>query len=49
QTNGYDCGLWVLCMMAAIMRGHRDVRISETDMPRVRRVLSDHIQTLPIT
>ncbi|KAJ7801139.1 hypothetical protein B0H14DRAFT_2386691, partial [Mycena olivaceomarginata] len=49
QTNGYDCGLWVLCMMAAIMRGHRDVQVSEADMPWVRGVLRDHIQTLPIT
>ncbi|KAJ7080173.1 hypothetical protein B0H15DRAFT_997436, partial [Mycena belliarum] len=32
QTNGYDCGLWVLCMMAAIMRGRRDVQISEAEM-----------------
>ncbi|KAJ7924775.1 hypothetical protein B0H13DRAFT_1863641 [Mycena leptocephala] len=35
QTNGYDCGLWVLCMMAAIMRGYRDVHLSEDDMPWV--------------
>ncbi|KAF7354322.1 hypothetical protein MVEN_01120600 [Mycena venus] len=49
QTNGYDCGLWVLCMMAVIMRGHRDVGVSEADMPWVRRVLREHVQTLPIT
>lgn len=49
QTNGYDCGLWVLCMMAAIMRGYRDVQVSEVDMPWVRAVLRDHVQTLPIT
>ncbi|KAJ7091547.1 hypothetical protein B0H15DRAFT_778059, partial [Mycena belliarum] len=49
QTNGYDCGLWVLCMMAAMMRGHRDVQISEAEMPWVRGVLRDHIQTLPIS
>ncbi|KAJ7833920.1 hypothetical protein B0H13DRAFT_1914324 [Mycena leptocephala] len=39
QTNGYDCGLWVLCMMAAIMRGYRDVHLSEDDMPWVRERL----------
>ncbi|KAJ7828174.1 hypothetical protein B0H13DRAFT_2437996 [Mycena leptocephala] len=49
QTNGYDCGLWVLCMMAAIMRGHRDVRLSESEMPWVRGVLRDHVKTLPFT
>ncbi|KAJ7739076.1 hypothetical protein DFH07DRAFT_752302, partial [Mycena maculata] len=49
QTNGYDCGLWVLCMMAAIMRGHQDAQVSEDDMPWVRGVLRDHVQTLPIS
>ncbi|KAJ7881222.1 hypothetical protein B0H13DRAFT_2345209 [Mycena leptocephala] len=49
QTNGYDCGLWVLCMMAAIMRGYQDVHLSEAEMPWVRGVLRDHIRTLPIT
>ncbi|KAJ7825175.1 hypothetical protein B0H13DRAFT_2375077 [Mycena leptocephala] len=49
QTNGYDCGLWVLCMMAAIMRGYRDVHLSEDDMPWVRGVFRDHVQTLPFT
>ncbi|KAJ7764550.1 hypothetical protein DFH07DRAFT_770409 [Mycena maculata] len=49
QTNGYDCGLWVLCMMATIMRGHQDVRVSEADMPWVRGVLRDHIETRPIS
>ncbi|KAJ7890404.1 hypothetical protein B0H13DRAFT_2341035 [Mycena leptocephala] len=49
QTNGYDCGLWVLCMMAAIMWGYQDVHLSEAEMPWVRGVLRDHIRTLPIT
>ncbi|KAJ7876976.1 hypothetical protein B0H13DRAFT_1893443 [Mycena leptocephala] len=39
QTNSYDCGLWVLCMMAAIMWGYRDVHLSEDDMPWVRERL----------
>ncbi|KAJ7922225.1 hypothetical protein B0H13DRAFT_2411706 [Mycena leptocephala] len=49
QTNGYDCGLWVLCMMAAIMRGYQDVHLSEAEMPWVWGVLRGHIRTLPIT
>ncbi|KAJ7850971.1 hypothetical protein B0H13DRAFT_2360391 [Mycena leptocephala] len=48
QTNGYDCGLWVLCMMAAVMRGYRDVDLFEGEMPWVRGVLRDHVRTLPI-
>ncbi|KAJ7078554.1 hypothetical protein B0H15DRAFT_1000961 [Mycena belliarum] len=38
-----------LCMMAAIMRGRRDIQLSEAEMPWVRGVLRDHIQTLPIS
>jgi hypothetical protein len=47
QTNGYDCGVWVLCMMAAFMRGYCSTSLSERDMGDVRRHLTDHIFTLP--
>ncbi|KAJ7502581.1 hypothetical protein B0H11DRAFT_1712541 [Mycena galericulata] len=47
QTNGYDCGVWVLCTMAAFMRGYCSTSVSERDMGHVRRLLTDHVLTLP--
>ncbi|KAF7337111.1 hypothetical protein MVEN_02148700 [Mycena venus] len=49
QSNGYDCGLWVLCMMAAILRGYHVTAITEREMAAVRRIFTDHILTLPFT
>ncbi|KAK7062073.1 hypothetical protein R3P38DRAFT_2494733 [Favolaschia claudopus] len=49
QRNDYDCGIWVLSMMAAFMRGHSETRLLESDMPWVRDVLRKHILSLPIT
>ncbi|KAJ7309971.1 hypothetical protein DFH08DRAFT_719066 [Mycena albidolilacea] len=47
QSNGYDCGIWVVCMIGALLRGHADTSLVEMNMGAVRRVLSDHILTLP--
>ncbi|KAJ7139121.1 hypothetical protein C8R44DRAFT_827907 [Mycena epipterygia] len=47
QSNGYDCGLWVLCMMGAILRGYATTGVSELQMGRVRKLLTDHILGLP--
>ncbi|KAJ7142115.1 hypothetical protein C8R43DRAFT_892278 [Mycena crocata] len=49
QHNGHDCGLWVLCMMAAIMRGFDTTGISEQHMGYLRATLNHHVLTLPIT
>ncbi|KAK7064632.1 hypothetical protein R3P38DRAFT_2492092 [Favolaschia claudopus] len=49
QTNDYDCGIWVLSMMAAFMRGHSDTRLIESNIPWVRDVFRKHILSLPIT
>ncbi|KAK7043474.1 hypothetical protein R3P38DRAFT_2510672 [Favolaschia claudopus] len=49
QHNDYDCGLWVLSMMAAFMRGHEDIAQVHADMPWVRNVFRKHIETLPIS
>ncbi|KAJ7917138.1 hypothetical protein B0H13DRAFT_1608630 [Mycena leptocephala] len=49
QTNGHDCGLWVLCTLAAVMRGFAGAEVYEGDMPTVRTLFADLIQTLPIT
>ncbi|KAJ7770401.1 hypothetical protein B0H14DRAFT_2632553 [Mycena olivaceomarginata] len=47
QSNGYDCGVWVLCMIASVLRGFHTSNISEALMSTVRQVLTDHILTLP--
>ncbi|KAK6992139.1 hypothetical protein R3P38DRAFT_3409057 [Favolaschia claudopus] len=49
QFNDYDCGLWVLSMMAAFMRGHEDIPLSNVDMPGVRTQFRRHLLTLSIT
>lgn len=49
QSNGHDCGLWVLSVMGAMLRGYADTSLSEAEMGHVRRVFADHILTLPFT
>ncbi|KAK7053896.1 hypothetical protein R3P38DRAFT_3305315 [Favolaschia claudopus] len=49
QSNDYDCGIWVLSMMAAFMCGHEDTALTESDIPWVRNVFYKHILTLSIT
>ncbi|KAJ6509064.1 hypothetical protein C8R45DRAFT_815395 [Mycena sanguinolenta] len=49
QSNGHNCGVWVLCTMAAVMRGYTTTSLSEADMGRARQVLTGHILTLPLT
>ncbi|KAK6974534.1 hypothetical protein R3P38DRAFT_2584088 [Favolaschia claudopus] len=49
QHNDYDCGVWVLSMMAAFMRGSQDVALTNDNIPWVRHVLRKHIETLPIS
>ncbi|KAJ6542921.1 hypothetical protein B0H19DRAFT_1076947 [Mycena capillaripes] len=49
QTNGYDCGLWVICTLVAVMRGFSGAEVYERDMASARSLLADHICTLPIT
>ncbi|KAI0701749.1 hypothetical protein C8Q76DRAFT_633393 [Earliella scabrosa] len=36
QTNGYDCGIWVLACIAALLQGFESVRLSEKDIGRFR-------------
>ncbi|KIM51656.1 hypothetical protein SCLCIDRAFT_142777, partial [Scleroderma citrinum Foug A] len=33
QFNGYDCGLWVLALISAILRGYDITNLHEGDMP----------------
>jgi len=32
QTNDYDCGLWVLASVAAILQGHNATGLTESEM-----------------
>ncbi|KAI0746147.1 hypothetical protein C8Q76DRAFT_605599, partial [Earliella scabrosa] len=36
QTNGFDCGIWVLACIAALLRGFESVRLSEKDIGKFR-------------
>ncbi|KAJ7727050.1 hypothetical protein B0H14DRAFT_2410313 [Mycena olivaceomarginata] len=47
QSNGYDCGLWVLCGMASVMRGYALSGVSEAQMDHIRRIFLKFILTLP--
>ncbi|KAG1745421.1 uncharacterized protein EDB91DRAFT_1049892 [Suillus paluster] len=39
QTNGYDCGVWVLAMIAATLRGCHCMALKEDDMSLFRHYL----------
>ncbi|KIK12535.1 hypothetical protein PISMIDRAFT_120727 [Pisolithus microcarpus 441] len=39
QTNGYDCGVWVLAQMAAVLRGYEVTGIEECNISRFRHYL----------
>ncbi|KAI0694292.1 hypothetical protein C8T65DRAFT_711030 [Cerioporus squamosus] len=36
QTNGYDCGVWVLACIAAVLRGFHSVSLAEKDIAEFR-------------
>lgn len=48
QTNGHDCGLWVLAWIAAILRGYETVAscVDENLMPTWRNVLGHLIRVM---
>ncbi|KAJ7050064.1 hypothetical protein C8F01DRAFT_1068234 [Mycena amicta] len=48
QSNGHDCGVWVICMIAAIARGFSGTEISEADIPHIRKLLGELIRTFPL-
>ncbi|KAJ7575069.1 hypothetical protein C8J56DRAFT_1063965 [Mycena floridula] len=48
QTNGYDCGVWVLAMIFAVLRGaERMGGLQERDMKEIRRSVLKAICSLP--
>ena len=46
QHNGVDCGVWVLAVVAAVLRGYFMTSVSEKEMAQLRTLLHDLIQTL---
>ncbi|KAG8909479.1 hypothetical protein FRC00_010015 [Tulasnella sp. 408] len=43
QTNGYDCGLWVLAHIFAVLRGHTVTALKEDQMLWWRATLSEQV------
>ena len=49
QTNGHDCGLWVLASIGASLRGFHRAVLREQDISRFRGILQQLITSLPTT
>lgn len=47
QSNGIDCGLWVLSTIAAVLHGFYVTDMVEEDMIPFRALLFRHLLTLP--
>ena len=43
QSTPYDCGLWVLAAIAAVLRGKHTTGLAEQDMGALRRELLQNI------
>ncbi|KAK1233976.1 hypothetical protein PQX77_002834 [Marasmius sp. AFHP31] len=48
QHNGYDCGVWVLWVMAAVIRGYEYAMIKEKDIHRFRKYLANLVRSIPV-
>ncbi|KAJ7774618.1 hypothetical protein DFH07DRAFT_865897 [Mycena maculata] len=48
QTNGYDCGVWVLCMIVAVLHGYTNTGVLEVQMRQVRPLFTDYVLNLPL-
>ncbi|KIO09804.1 hypothetical protein M404DRAFT_130054 [Pisolithus tinctorius Marx 270] len=49
QSNGYDCGLWVLAQVAAVLRGYDITNLREGNMIAFRRYLQSLILSIPLS
>ncbi|KZP28678.1 hypothetical protein FIBSPDRAFT_994208 [Athelia psychrophila] len=47
QTNGYDCGIWILAVVDAVLRGHDTTSCKEQDMVVFRQCLLNLMLQLP--
>lgn len=48
QSNGYDCGVWVIAQIMALMRGREATGLVEQDIEAVRRWIYHNLVTLPL-
>jgi Ulp1 family protease len=48
QSNGVDCGLWVLATIAASLRGFHVTGLTEEDMCDLRATLLHRLLALPV-
>ncbi|KAK1234210.1 hypothetical protein PQX77_002586 [Marasmius sp. AFHP31] len=46
QRNGHDCGVWVLWVMAVVIRGYDYAYADEKDIVRVRKYLANLVRTI---
>ena len=37
QENGYDCGVWILACLSAVLRGYTSVHISSSNIAEFRQ------------
>ncbi|KIK79744.1 hypothetical protein PAXRUDRAFT_36366 [Paxillus rubicundulus Ve08.2h10] len=48
QSNGYDCGIWVLAVVAATLRGFHTTGMQEEDMTSFRHYLYTQILSISL-
>lgn len=48
QSNGYDCGVWILAQILATLRGFDVVNVRERDISRFRAFLFTQCNALPL-
>ncbi|KAG2144610.1 hypothetical protein DEU56DRAFT_732418, partial [Suillus clintonianus] len=48
QTNSYDCGVWVLAAIVAVLRGRHVMGVREADIGDLRHYLSMLVLSLPL-
>ncbi|KIM60890.1 hypothetical protein SCLCIDRAFT_123223, partial [Scleroderma citrinum Foug A] len=48
QFNGYDCGLWVLAQITAVLHGYDITNLREGDMPEFCHYLQSLVLSIPV-
>lgn len=48
QTNGYDCGVWVLAIVLAVLRGYDMTSMQETDIEPLRKCILNLVLQLEL-
>ncbi|KAF8836910.1 hypothetical protein BDN67DRAFT_991962 [Paxillus ammoniavirescens] len=47
QKNGYDCGIWILATIAAVLQGYNTTGLKGADMPAFRHYLRALVMSIP--